>query len=156
MRGESERKRGSKARGGARPAGVAGPVADFAAHPVYQEALRLCGLVLDLESKFPDDEHPVLYVPLKRCAIEAGSLLASGFGRSAPSVRLDLWERARSRAMEARHLVLVARMRYVVDARDVDLFEERYFLLLDGIETLIGTAAGEELTSIAAGPPRER
>lgn len=132
----------------------AGPVLrqgeDFADHPVYRAALQFCGLVLDLEPKFPDDEHPGLYVPLKRCAIETGSLIASGFGRSRAEARLDLWERARSRVMEARHLILVARMKYVVDSRDVESFEGLYFGLIRGIEALIGAAAGAGFTAGAA------
>lgn len=147
MPGESER----RSAGGPGRKGPAsrhrGRGGDFADHPVYRSALRFCGFVLDLESKFPDDEHPLLYVSLKRCGIEIGSLLASGFGRSGAEARLELWETARSRAMEARHLVMVARMRYVVDERDVERFEEHYFDLLEGIETLIGAAAGEGVSA---------
>ncbi len=129
---------------------------DFAEHPVYQLALRLCAHVLDLESRFPDDEQPLIYSSLKRCAVESGSLLASGFGRSLPEARLDLWEQARSRIMEARHLVLVARMRYLIDGSDVESFEALYFEMMEGIETLIGRAAGEGCTPAERPSPRRR
>lgn len=129
---------------------------DFAEHPVYQLALRLCAQVLDLETRFPDDEQPLLYAGLKRCAVEAGSLLAAGFGRSQPATRLELWEQARSRMMEARHLILVARMRYLVDSKDVESFEALYFETLEGIETLIGRAAGEGFVPAPKPAPRRR
>jgi four helix bundle protein len=122
--------------------GGAGKDRDFTRNPVYGIALQLCGLVLDLEPKFPDDERAMLYDALKRCAIESGSLLASGFGRSSSAARLELWEQARSRVMEARHLIMVARMRYLVDEKDVERFEEAYAGLIDGIGSLIGGAAG--------------
>ncbi|HXI03818.1 MAG TPA: four helix bundle protein [Candidatus Saccharimonadales bacterium] len=130
--------------------------ADFAGHPVYELALRLCAEVLDLESKFPDDEQELIYGGLKRCAIETGSLIASGFGRSRSDARLDIWERARSRVMEARHLVLVARMRYLVDSRDVERFEALYFEMIEGLDALIGETAGEGLTGRAAKRPGRR
>jgi len=129
---------------------------DFAEHPVYQIALRLCANVLDLETRFPDDEQPLLYSNLKRCAVESGSLLASGFGRSLPEARLELWEQARSRMMEARHLVLVARMRYLVDGHDVESFESLYFEMMEGIETLIGRAAGEGCVPAERPSPRRK
>jgi hypothetical protein len=107
-----------------------------------------------MESKFPDDEQPLLYNGLKRCAIESGSFLAAGFGRSGHAARLELWERARSRMMEARHHVLVARMRYVLDVLDVREFEALYFELTDGIDALIGGAAGAGVTARARKSPR--
>ena len=143
MPGESEGRAGR----------AAGGDTDFTRNPVYGIALQLCGLVLDLEGKFPDDERAMLYDSLKRCGIESGSLLASGFGRSSPGARLELWEQARSRVMEARHLIMVARMRYVIDEKDVERFEELYAKLIDGIGALIGGAAGAGVTGRAGGGP---
>jgi hypothetical protein len=115
---------------------------DFVGEPVYLAALQLCAVVFDLEPQFPDDERDVLYSGMRRAVVEAGSLVAAGFGRSPGPAREDLWERARSRLMEARHYVLLAQMRYVLDTRGVDAFEAVYFEALKGIGGLLEIPAG--------------
>lgn len=129
---------------GAAPGDVSGGEArpaDFSTEPLYMAALSLCGVVLDLELKFPNDEREALYTGMRACAIETGSIIASAFGRSEGSARGDHWERARSRLMECRHYVLVAHMRYVLDSKDVEAFDQAYFELLVRLSGLLEAAA---------------
>lgn len=124
-------------RGGAHPR-------DFATEPVYQSALALCGVVLDLELKFPDDEREALYAGMRTCAVETGAIIASAFGMAEDSARGDYWERARSRLMECRHYVLVAHSRYVLDNKDVAGFDQAYFELLAKLSMLVESALAAE------------
>ena len=119
---------------------------DFASQPVYQIALRLCGLVLDMESRFPNEEREALYTGMRGAAVETGSLIAGGFGRTPGLARYDMFEQARSRLMEARHYVLVSHLRYVLDTNDVESFDLVYFELLPRLSELIGVeSAGRSL-----------
>lgn len=111
---------------------------DFAGQPVYQIALRFCGLVLDLESRYPDEEREALYTSMRKAAVQTGSLIAAGFGRTPGSSRHDMFEQARSRLMEARHYLLVSHLRYVLDSDDVESFDLVYFELLPRLSELIG------------------
>jgi 23S rRNA-intervening sequence protein len=124
------------------PRSAEAPSTDFAEQPAYRCALRLFGFVFDLEPKFPDDERVTLYLELKRTSTQVGSLLAAGFGREPGPAALELWERARSNLMEARHYVLAAHSRYMLDAADAEAFEAVYAELLGGIETLLGQGGG--------------
>jgi four helix bundle protein len=120
---------------------------DFADQPVYQIALRLCGLVLDLESRYPDEEREALYTGMRNAAVETGSLIAAGFGRRPGPARYDRFEQARSRLMEARHYLLVSRLRYVLDSNDVESFDLVYFELLPRLSELIGIEIAEHSLS---------
>jgi len=113
---------------------------DFSTEPLYLAALRLCGVVLDLELKFPNDERAALYTGMRSCAIETGSIIASAFGRAEGPARGEYWEDARSRLMECRHYVLVAHMRYVLDSNDVEAFDQAYFELLVRLNVLLEAA----------------
>ena len=123
-----------------RPAEEAPAPDDFTSHPAYRGALRLYGFVFDLETKFPDDEREMIYLALKRVSLEVGSFLAAGFGRERGEAGCELWEQARSRLMEARHYVLVAQSRYMLDALDVESFGAVYEEVLAGIEGLLADA----------------
>jgi len=128
--------------------------ADFSTEPLYQSALRLCGLVLDLELKFPNDEREALYAGMRACAIETGSLIAAAFGRAPGPARGDHWERSRSRLMECRHYVLVAHMRYVLDSKDLESFDQAYFELLARLSDLLDSAiAAGAMPAVEEGQP---
>jgi hypothetical protein len=113
-------------------------VRDFASEPVYQTALQLCALVLEMESHFPDDEKDVIYAGMRLATVKAGALVAAGFGRTPGPSREDLWERARSSLMEARHYALLANMRYLLDAKALASFEAVYYEALNRIGALLG------------------
>jgi hypothetical protein len=116
---------------------------DFASEPAYQAAVRLYGISFDLEVKFPDDERETLYLGLKKASMEVGSFLAAGFGRGSGVARIDLWSQARSRLMEARHYVLLAESRYMLDSLDVEAFDAVYAELLIRIDALLAQKAGK-------------
>ena len=118
--------------------------ADFSTEPMYQAALRLCGVVLDLELKFPNDEREALFTGMRSCAVETGSIIAAAFGRARGRSLGDHWERARSRLMECRHYVLVAHMRYVLDSKDVEAFDHAYFELLARLSQLLEAAVAAD------------
>ncbi len=121
---------------------------DFAALPVYRSALRLCGLVYDLEAKFPDDERDMLLTGLKRVSVEIGSCLAAGFGHGRREAGFEMWTAARSKLMEARHYVLFAKTRYFVDAKDLAAFDAVYVEVLSGIDALLADSpAPREVTA---------
>lgn len=113
------------------------PLGDFADEEIYRSALRLCGLVLDFEHHFPDDERPLVYDELKRCTLETGARIAESFGRREAEARHLLLEVARSRLMEARHYVLVANLRYLLDSNQVESFDAMYMDLLSGLQGLL-------------------
>lgn len=124
---------------------------DFVDLPAYRSTLRLCRVVMDLETEFPDDDRLLIYVELKRAVLETGALIASAFGRSEGPARVGRLEEARSKLMECRHYALVAGLRYHLDSAQSHSFEEEYVEILAELNELIGSGIG---TTFGAGGRR--
>lgn len=132
------RSSGGSATGGA----VTRDLGDFVDLPAYRSTLRLCRVVMDLETEFPDEDRQLIHVELKRAVLKTGALIASAFGRSEGPARVEKLEEARSKLMECRHYALVAGLRYHLDSAQSRAFEEEYVGILAGLNELIGPVPG--------------
>ena len=114
-----------------------GSNADFDSLRVYRAVAEMSGFIDGLEDRFPQDEIPLLYDPLRAAAVEVGARIAAGFGRDGVDDRGDLSDQtmreARSKLGELRHYVLTAQARFFLDEKQVETFERYYEQILSGL-----------------------
>jgi 23S rRNA-intervening sequence protein len=114
-----------------------GSNADFDTLRVYQAVAEMAAFIDGLEDRFPGDEIPLLYDPLRAAAVQVGARIAAGFGRDGVDERGDLSDEtmreARSKLGELRHYILTARSRFFLDEKQLETFETYYERILDGL-----------------------